>query len=84
MLTRDGVAGALGRFARVPADRPDLKAAAVAITLVEDAADPAGTAFLLTPRARRPAASWPRSSGWRWARRPSSASSTTTRPAPAT
>jgi 8-oxo-dGTP pyrophosphatase MutT (NUDIX family) len=51
MLTREDVSGALGRFARVPADRPDLKAAAVAITLVEDRADPAGTAFLLTRRA---------------------------------
>jgi 8-oxo-dGTP pyrophosphatase MutT (NUDIX family) len=51
MLTREDVTGALGRFTRVPADRPDLKAAAVAIALVEDAADPAGTAFLLTRRA---------------------------------
>jgi 8-oxo-dGTP pyrophosphatase MutT (NUDIX family) len=51
MLTREDVSGALGRFARVPADRPDLKAAAVAITLVEDPADPGGTALLLTRRA---------------------------------
>jgi 8-oxo-dGTP pyrophosphatase MutT (NUDIX family) len=51
MVTREDVAGALGRFERVPVDRPDLKTAAVAITLVEDAAEPGGPAFLLTRRA---------------------------------
>jgi 8-oxo-dGTP pyrophosphatase MutT (NUDIX family) len=44
---RDRVADALGRFRRRSLDRPDLKAAAVGITLVEE-----GTAFLLTRRAR--------------------------------
>ncbi|MCO1660320.1 NUDIX hydrolase [Pseudonocardia humida] len=48
MLHREDVSAALGRFERIPADRPDLKSAAVAVTLVEDAA---GTAFLLTRRA---------------------------------
>jgi 8-oxo-dGTP pyrophosphatase MutT (NUDIX family) len=42
------VLAALQRFDRVPAERPDLKVAAVAITLVETAGD---TAFLLTRRA---------------------------------
>lgn len=51
MVTREDVAGALGRFERVPVDRPDLKTAAVAITLVEDEAEPGGPAFLLTRRA---------------------------------
>ncbi|HYH30293.1 MAG TPA: CoA pyrophosphatase [Pseudonocardia sp.] len=44
---RDRVADALGRFPRRSLDRPDLKPAAVGITLVEE-----GTAFLLTRRAR--------------------------------
>jgi 8-oxo-dGTP pyrophosphatase MutT (NUDIX family) len=44
---RDRVAAALRRFERRPQHRPDLKAAAVAITLIED-----GPAFLLTRRAR--------------------------------
>jgi 8-oxo-dGTP pyrophosphatase MutT (NUDIX family) len=44
--TRDRIAAALRSFPRRPSDRPDLKAAAVAITLVDDAA-----AFLLTRRA---------------------------------
>jgi 8-oxo-dGTP pyrophosphatase MutT (NUDIX family) len=43
---RERTAEALRRFERRPADRPDLKAAAVAIALVE-----AGPAFLLTRRA---------------------------------
>jgi ADP-ribose pyrophosphatase len=43
---RDRVAGALRAFERRPADRPDLKPAAVAIALVEE-----GPAFLLTRRA---------------------------------
>jgi 8-oxo-dGTP pyrophosphatase MutT (NUDIX family) len=42
------VLDALGRFERVPADRPDLKVSAVAITVVELADGPA---FLLTRRA---------------------------------
>jgi 8-oxo-dGTP pyrophosphatase MutT (NUDIX family) len=49
MLHRDDVAAALARFERAPADRPDLKTAAVAITLVADGDE---TAFLLTRRAR--------------------------------
>ena len=48
MVTREDVTGALDGFERVPVERPDLKAAAVAITLVEDAGT---TAFLLTRRA---------------------------------
>jgi len=48
MVQREDVSAALGRFERVPADRPDLKRAAVGITLVEDAGT---TAFLLTRRA---------------------------------
>jgi 8-oxo-dGTP pyrophosphatase MutT (NUDIX family) len=45
-FSRDHVADALRRFPRRPIDRPDLKAAAVAITLVGD-----GGHFLLTRRA---------------------------------
>ncbi|WP_214403852.1 NUDIX hydrolase [Pseudonocardia lacus] len=48
MVQREDVSAALARFERVPADRPDLKRAAVGITLVDD---PGGTAFLLTRRA---------------------------------
>jgi 8-oxo-dGTP pyrophosphatase MutT (NUDIX family) len=48
MVSRQDVLDALGRFERVPADRPDLKVSAVAITVVELAAGPA---FLLTRRA---------------------------------
>jgi 8-oxo-dGTP pyrophosphatase MutT (NUDIX family) len=58
MVTRSDVAAALRRFERRPAARPDLKAAAVAITLVEE---PDGVAFLLTRRAagmRRHAGQW--------------------------
>jgi 8-oxo-dGTP pyrophosphatase MutT (NUDIX family) len=43
---RDRIADVLGRFPRRTLDRPDLKPAAVGITLVAD-----GTAFLLTRRA---------------------------------
>jgi 8-oxo-dGTP pyrophosphatase MutT (NUDIX family) len=50
MVHREDVAAALRRFERVPAERPDLKTAAVAITLVEEEAGPA---FLLTRRAAR-------------------------------
>jgi 8-oxo-dGTP pyrophosphatase MutT (NUDIX family) len=46
-FTRDHIADALHCFPRRPLDRPDLKPAAVAITLVD-----AGEAFLLTRRAR--------------------------------
>ncbi|MFC4946931.1 NUDIX hydrolase [Pseudonocardia sp. GCM10023141] len=45
---REDVAAALRRFEHRPADRPDLKRAAVGITLV---AEPAGLVFLLTRRA---------------------------------
>jgi 8-oxo-dGTP pyrophosphatase MutT (NUDIX family) len=45
-LSRDQVDAALRRFARRPLDRPDLKRAAVGITLVAD-----GAALLLTRRA---------------------------------
>ncbi len=45
-LSRDHVDAALRRFVRRPLDRPDLKPAAVGITLVAD-----GAAFLLTRRA---------------------------------
>ncbi|TQM35980.1 NUDIX hydrolase [Pseudonocardia cypriaca] len=45
-LSRDQVEAALGRFAHRPLDRPDLKRAAVGITLVAD-----GAALLLTRRA---------------------------------
>jgi 8-oxo-dGTP pyrophosphatase MutT (NUDIX family) len=52
---RDGVAAALGRFERRAVRRPELKAAAVAITLVPGGDAPAGVsdgpAFLLTRRA---------------------------------
>jgi 8-oxo-dGTP pyrophosphatase MutT (NUDIX family) len=48
MVQRADVSAALERFERVPAARPDLKRAAVGITLVEDAGT---TAFLLTRRA---------------------------------
>jgi 8-oxo-dGTP pyrophosphatase MutT (NUDIX family) len=48
MVSRQDVRDALGRFERVPADRPDLKVSAVAITVVEL---PDGPAFLLTRRA---------------------------------
>lgn len=47
-IQRDDVAAALRRFEHRPADRPELKRAAVAITLV---AQPDGLAFLLTRRA---------------------------------
>jgi 8-oxo-dGTP pyrophosphatase MutT (NUDIX family) len=56
--TRAQVRAALDGFAHRPAVRPDLKAAAVAITLVED---PDGLALLLTRRAaglRRHAGQW--------------------------
>ena len=46
LLTRDQADIALRRFARRPLDRPDLKQAAVGITVVAD-----GAAFLLTRRA---------------------------------
>jgi 8-oxo-dGTP pyrophosphatase MutT (NUDIX family) len=46
LLTRDQADAALRRFARRPLDRPDLKQAAVGITVVAD-----GAAFLLTRRA---------------------------------
>jgi 8-oxo-dGTP pyrophosphatase MutT (NUDIX family) len=49
MPTREDVTAALTRFERVPADRPDLKRAAVGITLVVDDGEPA---FLLTRRAK--------------------------------
>jgi 8-oxo-dGTP pyrophosphatase MutT (NUDIX family) len=58
MVTRSGVAAALRRFERRPASRPELKAAAGAIALVED---PGGPALLLTRRAagmRRHAGQW--------------------------
>ena len=45
-VTRAGVSEALRRFPRQPADRPELKAAAVAIALIGD-----GRSFLLTRRA---------------------------------
>ncbi|GAA5123938.1 NUDIX hydrolase [Pseudonocardia adelaidensis] len=45
-ISRDHAEAALHRFARTPLDRPDLKPAAVGITLVAD-----GAAFLLTRRA---------------------------------
>lgn len=45
-ISRDHVEASLRRFARTPLERPDLKPAAVAITLVAD-----GAAFLLTRRA---------------------------------
>ena len=45
-LSPDHVGTALRRFPRRPLDRPDLKPAAVGITLVAD-----GAAFLLTRRA---------------------------------
>jgi 8-oxo-dGTP pyrophosphatase MutT (NUDIX family) len=45
-LSRDHVDAALRRFVRRPLDRPDLKPAAVGITLVAD-----GASFLLTRRA---------------------------------
>jgi 8-oxo-dGTP pyrophosphatase MutT (NUDIX family) len=49
MVSRQDVVEALGRFERIPADRPDLKVSAVGITLVGGAGgDPA---FLLTRRA---------------------------------
>jgi 8-oxo-dGTP pyrophosphatase MutT (NUDIX family) len=48
MVSRQDVVDALGRFERVPADRPDLKVSAVGITIVE--AD-GGPVFLLTRRA---------------------------------
>jgi 8-oxo-dGTP pyrophosphatase MutT (NUDIX family) len=44
--SRAAVAEAMAGFTRVPADRPELKVSAVAITLVDD-----GAAFLLTRRA---------------------------------
>lgn len=47
-LQRDDVAAALRRFDHRPADRPDLKRAAVGVTLVQE---PDGLAFLLTRRA---------------------------------
>ncbi|MDN5748585.1 MAG: CoA pyrophosphatase [Pseudonocardia sp.] len=58
MVTRTDVLAALDGFVRVAADRPDLKTAAVAITLV---GGPDGLAFLLTRRAaamRRHAGQW--------------------------
>lgn len=58
MVTRADVLAALDGFDRIGADRPDLKSAAVAVTLVED---PDGVAFLLTRRAptmRRHAGQW--------------------------
>ena len=48
MVHREDVAAALQRFERVPAHRPDLKTAAVAVTLLLDDGVPA---FLLTRRA---------------------------------
>jgi 8-oxo-dGTP pyrophosphatase MutT (NUDIX family) len=54
MVSRRDVVEALGRFERIPADRPDLKVSAVAITLVGGAggdSDNGDMAFLLTRRA---------------------------------
>jgi 8-oxo-dGTP pyrophosphatase MutT (NUDIX family) len=48
MTTRADVTAALHRFERRPVRRPDLKRAAVAITLVDQ---DGGPAFLLTRRA---------------------------------
>ncbi|WP_232661227.1 NUDIX hydrolase [Pseudonocardia sp. TRM90224] len=47
-MDADQVLAAVRRFERRPADRPDLKRAAVAITLLDE---PSGPAFLLTRRA---------------------------------
>ncbi|WP_214367964.1 NUDIX hydrolase [Pseudonocardia sp. H11422] len=62
---RQSVADALGAFDRRPVDRPELKVAAVTITLVTTGADDAdladGLAFLLTRRAttlRKHAGQW--------------------------
>jgi 8-oxo-dGTP pyrophosphatase MutT (NUDIX family) len=53
-LTEQSVRDALAGFTRRPADRPDLRAAAVTITLVGPDADvPAATSVLITRRAPR-------------------------------
>jgi 8-oxo-dGTP pyrophosphatase MutT (NUDIX family) len=49
-VRRDEVETALAGFDRIALDRPDLRRAAVAITLVEDAAGRGATAFLITRR----------------------------------
>ena len=49
-MRRDEVETALAGFDRIALDRPDLRRAAVAITLVEDAAAGGATAFLITRR----------------------------------